>query len=141
MIPAHCTIRPAQDAKTKHFALSEFHSRDGVEVPVNLRGNVQMLMEQLEVIRAAINKPITITSGYRSVAHNKKVGGVESSLHLCAMAGDLKVKGMTSLELYMVIRDIAENGRIKNGGLGLYDTFVHYDIGRYRRWDYRKKRN
>lgn len=108
-------------------------------MPVELRGNVQLLMNDLEIIRAEIGKPIKITSGYRSPAHNKAIGGVASSEHLCGNAADLKVKGMTSLELYSRIRDLQDRGKLRKGGLGLYDTFVHYDRGRYRRWDYRKK--
>ena len=53
--------------------------------------------------------------------------------------------------LYIVLKIIAapvkiiikliKAGVIYNGGVGLYDTFVHYDIGgQGRRWDYRKKK-
>ena len=41
---------------------------------------------------------------------------------------------------YFIIK-LIKSGVIYNGGVGLYDTFVHYDIGAQgRRWDYRKKK-
>ncbi|WP_448826708.1 D-Ala-D-Ala carboxypeptidase family metallohydrolase [Capnocytophaga bilenii] len=57
--------------------------------------NVKALAQQLEVLRAALgNKPIIITSGYRTPAHNKKVGGADNSQHLTASAADIVVKGV-----------------------------------------------
>lgn len=43
----------------------------------------------LENIRAALKAPIIVTSGYRSAAVNKAVGGVTSSDHLLGMAADI----------------------------------------------------
>jgi len=43
--------------------------------------------------------------------------------------------------LYQHIEDAISNGEMLQGGLGLYDTFVHYDIrGTKARWDYRKNK-
>ncbi|UJR82738.1 glycoside hydrolase family protein [Sandaracinus amylolyticus] len=133
--PDFCPVREADDASTEHFALREFRSKDGVDVPRPLRGNVQLLMAQLEVLRAEVGAPITITSGYRSPEHNKKVGGAKKSQHLCGIAADIKVKGMTPKEVHAKIEELIAAGRMKQGGLGLYKTFVHYDIrGKKARW-------
>ena len=37
--------------KSKHFKLEEFHCKDGTPVPEEYYGNVQKLMDNLEVIR------------------------------------------------------------------------------------------
>jgi len=132
-----CEIRPATTAGTSNFALSEFHSKDGTLVPEIYRGNIQLLMEQLQIIRTELNAPIIITSGYRSPAHNEYVGGVSSSKHMCGMAADISVVGVDPVTVQQTILNLIAEGRIIDGGLGLYNTFTHYDIGASRRWDNR----
>jgi uncharacterized protein YcbK (DUF882 family) len=68
------------------------------------------------------------------------VGGVKTSQHILGKAADIAIKGMPTEILYQHIEDAISNGEMLQGGLGLYDTFVHYDIrGTKARWDYRKK--
>jgi len=47
------------------------------------------LLDGLQFIREIIG-PMTITSGYRSYAYNKKVGGSSNSYHLKGLAADFK---------------------------------------------------
>jgi uncharacterized protein YcbK (DUF882 family) len=120
---------------TKNFSLGEFACKDGTPVPPEYIPNVKKLAENLQVIRDNINRPIQILSGYRSPAWNKKVGGKTKSYHMKAMAGDLAVKDMTPKQLHKVIMKLIDEGKIKNGGVGLYPGFVHYDVGpANRRW-------
>ncbi len=81
---------------TPHFKLSEFtHSNTAQKLGldntptaaalVNLPRTAQML----ESVRAHLGVPITITSGYRSPALNRAVGGVTSSDHAQGMAADV----------------------------------------------------
>ena len=43
---------------------------------------------------------------------------------------------MTGPELHAVVMDLINQGAIHNGGVGKYDTFVHYDIrDQPARWD------
>jgi hypothetical protein len=135
-VPSFCTLNRADDAHTDHFRLSEFHSHDGVEVPTAVRGNVQGVMRELEVLRVEVGKPIRIVSGFRSAAHNKSVGGADRSKHLCGMAADIKIDGMMPTEIHSTIERLISAGHMKQGGLGLYRTFVHYDTrGTKARWD------
>ena len=80
-------------------------------------------------------------SGFRTATYNKKVGGVENSQHLTAKASDIKVyyynvvssslKIQTFVDtkkVYDLIEFLAEEKLIKNGGLGIYEHFIHYDI-------------
>jgi uncharacterized protein YcbK (DUF882 family) len=120
---------------TKNFQLSEFSCHDGTPVPSGLIGNVQLLANNLQVLRDDIGQPITILSGYRTQAWNKKVGGKPQSFHMKAMAADLTVKGMTPKQLHARIEKLIKAGKMKAGGLGLYPGFVHYDVrGRNARW-------
>lgn len=125
---------------TKNFNLKEFNCKDGTEVPEMYLANVKKLAKNLQVLRDYLGFPIMINSAYRTPSHNKKVGGASNSQHLEAKAGDLKVKQITPKQLYNAIAHLINTGRMDEGGLGLYDTFVHYDIRSNKaRWNYSKK--
>lgn len=125
---------------TNNFSLSEFKCKCGkCEMPTEVLTNVIQLAKQLQVIRDVIKKPITINSGYRCEAHNKKIGGEKNSQHLFGKAADIKVTGVSSLQVNKTIEQLVKDGKIKIGGLGLYNTFNHVDIRPNKaRWDYRK---
>ncbi len=124
------------DELTLHFKRSEFDCRDGTKVPKKYLGNVQTLAEQLEVLRAALGGPnIKVISGYRSPKYNRKVGGAKRSQHLTASAADIIVSGVKPTEVHRTLERLIDSHLIKQGGLGLYRSFVHYDIrGRKARW-------
>lgn len=123
---------------TKNFKWAEFDSGDGVKVPKIYEGNILELCYNLEVIRDYFGgRPIIINSGYRTWKHNKAVGGVENSQHLVGKAADIRIKGVTVQELYDGILKLISDGKIKRGGVGLYETFVHYDVrGFFTTWRY-----
>jgi uncharacterized protein YcbK (DUF882 family) len=123
------------EPKSKYFKLSEFHSKDGVKVPEKYYCNVQELMNNLDVLRDELKTRIKINSGFRSVAHNKAVGGVSNSEHLYGKAADLNVLGVSTQKVKDTIEKLISAGKMKQGGVGLYNTFVHYDIrGKKSRW-------
>ena len=114
---------------TKNFSLEEFKCKDGSDIPNTALLNIVELARNLEVLRTSINKPITITSGYRSPKYNAKLpGAVKDSQHLRGTAADIKVPGMTPKEVALVIEGLIESGKMKEGGIGVYPTFTHYDI-------------
>lgn len=114
---------------TPHFSLSEFACRDGTPVPTRWHARVRCLAEQLEVLRAELGgKPIKITSGYRPPAYNRSVGGGKRSQHLVARAADIKVRGVTARKVHATVLRLIRDGRMHNGGVGRYSSFVHYDI-------------
>ena len=82
------------------------------EIKMNLRNLVDNC---LDVIREKYGKPITISSGYRCPALNKKVGGKETSQHTRGQAADLKGKNRSENEiLFNVIKE-----------LGCYDQLIN----------------
>ncbi len=121
---------------TPHFTQEEADCRDGTAVPVEYMPNVLHVFTQLEVLRAAVGEPINCNDVYRSPAHNKAVGGAPNSQHLIGKACDFWVNGMTSTEVHTKIEELIAEGKMEQGGLGLYPTFCHYDVrGHKARWN------
>lgn len=122
---------------TKNFTLTEFacHDEAGTPVPGIYLHNVQELADNLQVLRDYLGEPVKVLCGYRTPVHNKEVGGVPKSLHLVAKAGDIVTASLTPRELAAVIEMLIKTGRMKQGGLGTYPGFIHYDIrGTRARW-------
>jgi len=57
----------------------------------------------LDPLRESIAKPITVNSGYRSVALNARIGGVKDSQHVRGEAADIQCPGMSVLELFKTV--------------------------------------
>ena len=120
---------------TENFSLWEFKCKDGTNVPDELMENVQLLAENLQVLRSHLNKPIRLISGYRTPKYNRRIGGARRSQHMLAKAGDIKISGMKPAEVKAVIQQLIKEGKMMKGGVGLYRTFTHYDVrGRNARW-------
>ena len=104
----------------KYFNYFEFDSPD-------IQGSGQLmskeLLEILDEVREDYGKPIHITSGYRTEAHNAKVGGKKESSHLKGLACD--VACTTSRDRFELIRLFLEYGITR---IGIADTFIHIDI-------------
>lgn len=84
----------------------------------------------LQCIREHFGKAVTITSGYRTPAHNAKVGGVKSSQHLLGRAADIRVQGVSVED----VAAYAESLMPDWGGVGRYPVktgratgWVHVD--------------
>lgn len=123
---------------SKNFTLSEFDCKDGSVTPEFAVENLTKLAMQLQVLRSTIDRPININSGYRSPEYNEKIGGAKHSQHKLGNAADITVPGLTPKQVHFFIERLIEEGEMQEGGLGLYDTFVHYDIGydgKKRRWN------
>lgn len=114
---------------TKNFNLSEFHCKDGTPVPEKYYNNVKELAKNLQVLRDELKMAVLITgSGYRTPEHNVRVGGAKNSQHLTASGADINARDLSPRQLYARIEKLIKAGKMKEGGLGLYKGFVHYDI-------------
>lgn len=88
---------------SKYFTLEEFtFSSTAVRKGINNKpdlihlANLQALVTNiLDPLREALGKPIRITSGYRSPALNKAIGGSTTSQHSLGMAADIQVPGVS----------------------------------------------
>lgn len=121
---------------TKNFSLKTFTCKNGIWVPPEYMENVQELVENLQVLRDFLDVPVYINSGYRTEDYNEEIGGSKNSQHLYAKAADIIVKtGMPTECLYDIIEGLIRTDQMKQGGLGFYNTFIHYDIrGTKVRW-------
>lgn len=85
------------DCTPIHFAYSEFDDNCGANnfnggrvSAATAKENIRQLMWQLEALRRKLgDRPLNITSGFRSVSCNSSVGGSASSLHMYGQAADL----------------------------------------------------
>lgn len=120
---------------TKNFTTEEFRCHDGTPVPSEFEQNVKVLANNLQILRDFLEEPIHVNSGYRTPIYNAKVGGKKKSQHLLAKAADITVKSKTPKQLGAVIEKLITQGKMKQGGLGIYPGFVHYDVrGTRARW-------
>ena len=82
---------------TEHFTLEELTASNTAKAkhidnnpPEDIVANLKALCENvLEPLRNIYGKPMQISSGYRSPALNKAVGGASTSQHCKGMAADL----------------------------------------------------
>jgi hypothetical protein len=102
----------------KNFKLDEFKCKCGKCDPILVD---EALVTWLQKIRDHFGKSVNINSAYRCAKHNAdpKVGGSKSSHHVKGKAADIRVEGVTPVE----VAKYAESIGIKR--IGLYDTFVH----------------
>jgi uncharacterized protein YcbK (DUF882 family) len=121
---------------TTNFYKIEFESKDGSQMPDKILTNIKRLAKQLQILRNEIGESIHINSGYRSPSHNALIGGVKNSFHTQGLAADITSKNYTPKKLYKVIQALIKEGKMEEGGIGLYNGFIHYDIrGKKGRWD------
>jgi hypothetical protein len=94
-----------------HFSLAEFTTsqtaaRRGIDntPPPEVIAALHRTALGLEMVRALIQAPIQITSGYRSPALNKAVGGSRNSQHTRGEAADIVAPGFgTPADLVKII--------------------------------------
>jgi uncharacterized protein YcbK (DUF882 family) len=122
---------------TTNFNLSEFNKHN-FTITDTIFQNIFELAKNLQVLRDEVKKPIKITSGYRDPSFNKKIGGATQSRHITGEAADLKIEGYTPKQVAAIIEKLIASGKMKQGGLGIYSTWIHYDTffdGKHpRRW-------
>lgn len=101
---------------------------DGTAVPAQYEANAHEVLSNLQVFRDEVGEPVHINSGYRTPAYNKSIGGAKLSQHTLAKACDIVVKSKTPRQVKAIIERLIKAGKMKNGGVGLYPGFVHYDV-------------
>ncbi len=131
------TSRLAETMLSPHFAAGEMACRDGTPLPARYLENARRLCAELEYLRAELGRPIVILSGYRTPEHNARVKGAQHSRHLVGEAADIVVHGVTPAAVADTIERLIVGRRMRDGGLGRYPTFTHYDV-RFGRARWRK---
>ena len=84
-------------------------------------------MEKLIFLREAYNKPMYISSAYRSREHNEKVGGAPNSPHTLGKAVDILVSGKDAYRVIDLALKLGFTG-IGVSQKGPHDKrFIHLD--------------
>ncbi|MBD8927178.1 MAG: DUF882 domain-containing protein [Faecalibacterium prausnitzii] len=126
MIRQYSLARDGNRRLAPDFKVRELRCKDGTDtVMVD-----EALTVVLQCIREHFGKPVTITSGYRTAAHNAAVGGAKSSQHLLGRAADIRVQGVSVEDMAAYAESLMPDW----GGVGRYPVkagraagWVHVD--------------
>ena len=144
-------IKPGDETKIGFFRLAEFHPNSNYRMSDDEIGQFNVpaiLIEAGNLLREAVDAPVTVNSSIRSPKKNQAVGGQKKSLHLpYEEDGNLMTRAV-DFGISTGIKDIHvallgdgpladELREMGIGGIGLYDTFIHLDVGPKRMWDNR----
>ena len=99
---------------SKHFKLEEFTksmtaTRKGIKNEPgsgDIKNLENICYEILEPVRAKFDKPVTITSGYRSEELCEAIGSKKTSQHAKGQAADFEIHGISNADL---VKWISEN--------------------------------
>ena len=113
---------------TEHFTLDEFlHSETAIRKKIpnvpneDQLENLKQTALLLEDVRAILNRPVIITSGFRSPALNAAVGGTVASLHMLGLAADFICPQYGTP--YTIIKKLLSSGLV-------FDQLIH-EFGRW----------
>lgn len=94
-----------------HFTLAELlesqtATRRGIDNTPSptVLANLARLAAFLEQVRTVAGGPLTVSSGYRSPALNKAIGGAANSAHVLGLAADINSPGVAPKTLAKVIQ-------------------------------------
>lgn len=73
--------------------------------PAALLPKIEDTMRRMDEVREALNKPVRITSGYRSPAVNSRIGGSRTSDHMLGCAVDFVCAKMDPKDICEIILD------------------------------------
>lgn len=105
----------------KYFTYEEFDSKDS---PGSGKKHMSdKVIQMLDEAREIAGVPFKINSGYRTKAHNKKVGGVPGSSHTLGLAVDIACADNQSRHTILLALIQVGFNRI-----GISNTFIHVDI-------------
>lgn len=84
------------------------------------------LFESFDKLREAWGRPLIISSGYRCIKHNKKIGGAPLSVHMFGLALDIRFEKVEEVNLFIeLVNRLAPDLRV-----GTYEDrplIVHID--------------
>lgn len=103
----------------RHFKPGEFDSPDAPNSGLMMN---PAFIGKLDAARTYCNFPWRVTAGFRTEAHNKKLGGAKASYHLKGEAADISCHD-SEQRFYIVAGAIAAG--IK--GIEVCDRHVHLD--------------
>ena len=127
-------IRNQNIQVTENFTMKELYSKSFNAPAEHFLDD--RVIQALQYIRSASGAPITVTSTYRTQAHNSLIGGSSKSQHLVGNAIDFQFAEDNLNELKRLHTQMAdEDGPLRRAlwdigvrGFGYYDSFAHIDV-------------
>ena len=117
------------DKRTQALVIKMYNETNSIQ------HNIQKLANQLQALRNELGVPVIINIAYRPVFYELSKGRDGTSKHTKGEAGDIKAQGLKPKYVAAKIEQLISSGDMLQGGLGVYSTFVHYDIRKTRaRW-------
>ena len=106
---------------TEHFKLSEFlrsdtASRYKIDNTPNKEQleNIEFVARQLEIIRSYYNKPMFISSGFRTKELNTLLKGSKTSQHMQGLAVDINLKSKDENHIFFnLVNKLIQEKKIK----------------------------
>lgn len=103
----------------RFFKLSEFDSKDAPGT--GIRMDLDFVL-RLDRMRELLKMPLVIESGYRTAAHNARVGGKKDSAHLLGWAAD--IRAIASETRFKIVNCALDLGFRR---IGIGPSWVHLD--------------
>lgn len=99
--------------------------------PINPR--LYLLLDRLRQSLGAHDQRFELVSGFRSEDYNRLLRQksrqvAKKSYHVQGMAADIRLEGVPMASIHQAAQ------RLKAGGVGRYDDFIHVDVGPVRSW-------
>lgn len=115
---------------SRNFKVREFACKDGSDVVVV----DPLLVWVLQNVRDHFGKPVTITSGYRTVSYNQTVDeAAKISMHCHGCAADFVVAGVDASDVQAYLETLMPG----TGGIGKAKNYTHVDTRAVKaRWTY-----
>lgn len=122
----------------RHFrdvpdGLWRWHNFSPAEIACRGTGQLKLhpeALDKLQALRDRIGKPLIIRSAYRSLEHNRAVGGAPASKHMGGTAFDVAMSNHNTVAFEAAAREVGFLG------FGYYPRsgFMHIDLGPARTW-------
>ena len=131
--PPKTVVAPAQ-TKAIVPTLTSYASYSVANNRVSTKCFPGRLRKILGQVHHRFGKKPEVSSGYRTAAYNRRIGGSRGSYHTKCQAADIKVRGVDKYVLAKYIRSLPDRG-----GVGVYGCrgIVHVDVGPRRNWYHR----
>ena len=131
------TTNIKQLATTLEKILTAIHEKyPGARVTITPAGGYQPSWETAGPIwKKKADKYGELGAGKVIGGDGHRKGRSSDGQHRRGKAADIQVSGVSPAEVWFIVKNLMVNGVIKNGGLGYYPGFIHYDIrNSYGRW-------
>ena len=110
------------DKRTQALVIKMYNETNSIQY------NIQKLANQLQALRNEVGVPVIINIAYRPVFYELSKGRDGTSQHTLGKAADITAQGLKPKYVAAKIEQLISSGDMIQGGLGVYSTFVHYDI-------------